>query len=144
MSKRQRHDEDDDDGSEVDSGQLISESFSPIFCNTPPCRELKFSSYEMYESHILSNHSHKCSECKKRFPSEFMLELHIEENHNPFFTIKKEKGEKVYRCFESTCSKVSSERRKRRLHMIDKHGYPKNYRFNIVDTGLNKTTSLLR
>lgn len=33
---------------------------------------------------------------------------------------------------------------KRRLHLIDKHGYPRNYDFRIVETGLGDRISLLR
>ena len=49
-----------------------------------------------------------------------------------------------YKCFIETCDKVTLTPQKRRLHLIDKHEYPRNYDFRIVDTGLGKRSSLLR
>lgn len=43
-----------------------------------------------------------------------------------------------------TCEKVTLNPQKRRLHLIDKHGYPREYDFRIVHTGLGKRTSLLK
>ena len=43
-----------------------------------------------------------------------------------------------------TCDKVTRTPHKRRLHLVDKHGYPKGYDFRIVQTGMGKKISLLK
>lgn len=98
-----------------------------------------FPSYLEFELHVQNYHTYICKECHKKFPSDQFLSIHIEENHDPFFVIRKERGEKVYKCLNfdlQGCRKVCSDRKKRRLHMIDKHGYPKDYKFNIIDNGI--------
>ena len=134
MSKRARDEEDED------QVQPVVSQPQHIECTIPPCHsEPKlFSSYEEYETHILSFHNHICNECRRRFPSEKFLHLHIDENHNPFVKIEQEKGAKVFKCFNygDGCSKVCSTPKKRRLHMIDKHGYPRLFRFDVVNRGI--------
>lgn len=44
----------------------------------------------------------------------------------------------------SDCDKVTLTPEKRRLHMIDKHGYPRNYDFKLVERGIDKRSSVLR
>lgn len=113
-----------------------------ITCPYEVCKQknITFSSQNEYEVHFLGRHFHQCSACKRRFPNDGLLQIHIEENHDPFFELKKEQGLKMYRCLEYTagCKKVCSSRRKRRLHMIDKHGYPKEFDFGVVDRGVEE------
>lgn len=146
MSKRSRRDSDADyiTGHEVDQEPEIR-------CTIPPCHvnPICFRDYLTYEAHIMSTHNHICAECHKRFPSESFLYIHIDENHNPFFQISKERGEKVYKCFQYSvaggCKKVCIDRRKRRLHMIDKHGYPRDFNFGVIDSGIDsRNNSLLK
>lgn len=115
-----------------------SKSFPCPFINCNQ-KNIKFSSQDEYEAHILGYHYHLCNECKRRFPSDAYLQVHIEENHDPFFQIKKEQGQKVYRCLEysSGCKKMCIDRQKRRLHMIDKHGYPRDFQFRVIDHGIS-------
>lgn len=69
------------------------------------------------------------------------------------------KGEKTYRCFVEDCDKVCSTPQKRQMHLIDKHMFPKasvdlllheiltifkRYDFWIVNTGVDKRSSMLR
>lgn len=131
MLKRSRVDDDDNHANDGDTPLTAS-----IECSLPPCLYVRprFSNSEEYELHVLTLHSFICKECNKRFPSEKILEIHIDENHNPFFVIQREKGHKIYQCFD--CEKKCMDRKKRRLHMIDKHGYPKEYNFRIIDYGI--------
>ncbi|CAH6723428.1 hypothetical protein CLIB1444_15S01068 [[Candida] jaroonii] len=114
-----------------------------IPCTLTPCwiDSINFDSYEAYESHVQTVHTNICTQCKKKFPTYNYLMIHIEEHHDPFFQIKKERGDKVYKCFnydpsESGCHKKCSDSQKRRLHMIDKHGYPRDFNFKIIDYGI--------
>ncbi|PTU24725.1 hypothetical protein P175DRAFT_0497844 [Aspergillus ochraceoroseus IBT 24754] len=114
-------------------------------CSLPPHREtLSFSSYEDYEVHYLQSHVNRCSECGKNFPTDRFLNLHIEENHDPLVASRRERGEKTYGCFIEDCERKCSTPQKRRMHLIDKHMFPKTYNFYIVNDGVDKQTSMLR
>ncbi len=49
-----------------------------------------------------------------------------------------------YQCFVEGCDKICSTPQKRRMHLTDKHMFPKNYDFQIVNTGIDKRSSMLR
>lgn len=139
MSKRARS-----NSNETSNDDLRKTDNVEITCMNPPCLKSPpcFQTYSEYELHILNYHTFICKDCHKKFPSNNLLNVHIEENHDPFFSIKKERGMKVYKCFqfssnsEQGCKKICSDRKKRRLHMIDKHGYPKDFNFRIIDQGI--------
>ncbi|KAF7630126.1 hypothetical protein AFLA_010755 [Aspergillus flavus NRRL3357] len=82
--------------------------------------------------------------CGKNFPTDRFLNLHIEENHDPLIAAKKDRGEKTYGCFIEDCERKCSTPQKRRMHLIDKHMFPKTYNFYIVNDGIDKQTSMLR
>ncbi|KAK6460132.1 hypothetical protein DFJ63DRAFT_264065 [Scheffersomyces coipomensis] len=133
MNKRQREDTNEDEVIINKDHQRVD-----IVCNTPPCNEnpIIFSDYAAYENHITTNHTFLCEACHKRFPSQLILNIHIDENHNPFNKIKQENGEKVFKCFAIGCTKLCRTPKNRRLHMIEKHNYPKDFKFNIINRGL--------
>ncbi|OAP56646.1 hypothetical protein AYL99_08758 [Fonsecaea erecta] len=113
-------------------------------CTLPPHREtLDFASIEDFEVHYAKDHSNRCTSCGKNFPTVHFLALHIDENHNTFREALQAKGEKTYACFVEDCDRKCSTPQKRRLHLIDKHLFPKIYNFRIVDTGIDKSTSML-
>ncbi|KAI9837475.1 MAG: hypothetical protein M1819_007123 [Sarea resinae] len=114
-------------------------------CHLPPHRTpLSFPSYTAYETHYAQAHLNRCSECHRNFPSEHFLSLHIAENHDPLNEVRRARGEKTYSCFLPTCDRVCSSPAKRRLHLIDKHLFPRNYEFRVVNDGIDKRNSLLR
>lgn len=116
-----------------------------ISCNfLPNCNQRPFSSYAEFESHYHQQHSNRCHECHRNFPSERYLTIHIAENHDVFNELKKEKGEKTFQCFVEGCDRLCSTPQKRRLHVIDKHGFPKDFYFRVVDYGIDNCNSLLR
>ncbi|OWB64626.1 binding protein [[Candida] boidinii] len=136
--KRSRDDSSDDTVSVLNTNN--AQLKNSIKCTlTPKCikENIILSSQDQFEIHYLTNHSNICSICHKRFPNERILELHIDENHNPFNDLRILKGDtKIYKCFIKNCDKICSSHKKRRLHLIDKHNYPKNYLFSIVDKGI--------
>ncbi|KAI8602023.1 hypothetical protein EDD21DRAFT_304305, partial [Dissophora ornata] len=89
-----------------------------------------------YEHHYETNHRYICETCKKPFPGEKWLELHLREVHDVMVRIKRERGEKTYQCFVEGCDRMCSTPQKRRRHMIDKHHYPKWFNFAIILTGV--------
>ena len=65
-------------------------------CSLPPHRQtLSFPSYDDYEVHYAKTHVNRCIECRKNFPTEHFLNLHIEENHDALVSVKRERGEKT-------------------------------------------------
>ncbi|OQD74375.1 hypothetical protein PENDEC_c011G03150 [Penicillium decumbens] len=114
-------------------------------CTLPPHREtLSFTSYEDYEVHYRQAHVNRCSQCSKNFPTAYFLNLHIEENHDPLASARRARGDKTFGCFIETCDRKCSTPQKRRLHLIDKHMFPRRYNFYIVNDGIDRQTSMLR
>ena len=64
-------------------------------CLLPPHEPLSFPSYTEYDVHYQKNHTNRCLECRKNFPSTHYLNLHIAENHDPINEARKAKGEKI-------------------------------------------------
>ncbi|KIW56720.1 hypothetical protein PV05_05356 [Exophiala xenobiotica] len=114
-------------------------------CSLPPHRDaLEFATVEDFETHYAKDHANRCTSCGKNFPTAHFLALHIDEHHNTFREALQAKGEKTYACFVEDCDRKCSTPQKRRLHLIDKHLFPKVYNFQIVDVGIDKSTSMLR
>ncbi|KAL2852913.1 hypothetical protein BJY01DRAFT_82709 [Aspergillus pseudoustus] len=114
-------------------------------CSLPPHREtFSFSSYDDYEVHYQQAHVNRCTQCARNFPTDWFLNLHIEENHDPLIAARRARGEKTYGCFVQDCERKCSTPQKRRMHLIDKHMFPKNYNFYIVNDGIDRQTSMLR
>jgi hypothetical protein len=81
---------------QLDSGGGEAHPAIEMRCSLPPHRQtLSFSSYEEYETHYNKSHVHRCLECRKNFPTEHFLNLHIEENHDALVSVRKERGEKT-------------------------------------------------
>lgn len=49
-----------------------------------------------------------------------------------------------YACLVPHCDRLCSTPQKRRLHCIDKHQFPRNYDFFIVNDGIDRRSSMLR
>ncbi|KAI1450882.1 hypothetical protein F5Y02DRAFT_6608 [Annulohypoxylon stygium] len=113
-------------------------------CSLPPHRDiLSFRSYAEYEAHHNRTHTNRCVECRKNFPSDHLLNVHIEECHDVFAAVKRERGEHTYSCFVEGCDRKCGTPQKRRSHLIDKHMYPKNYFFAVTKEGVDGRQSLL-
>lgn len=110
----------DKEGTELPNGRGV------MRCSLPPHKEtISFASHEEYEVHNAQVHVNRCSECGKNFPTAHFLGLHIEENHDPLNEARKERGEKIYGCFVEGCERKCSTLQKRRMHLIDKHMFPR-------------------
>ncbi|KAK1971904.1 zinc finger protein [Colletotrichum sublineola] len=113
-------------------------------CSMPPHREvLTFKSYDEYEAHYVKTHTNRCLECGRNLPSEHLLNVHHEECHDSFAAVKRERGEHTYSCFVEGCERKCMTPQKRRMHLIDKHSFPKNYFFAVTKEGIDGRRSLL-
>lgn len=107
-------------------------------CQLPNCDSVEFYDFFQYETHLSRVHdihqeTSECETCWKRFPSEQFLEAHLNECHNPFVEIRRERGEATYKCL--SCSEMFIEFNERNMHMVE-HGYPKDYPFEVIRLGL--------
>jgi hypothetical protein len=78
---------------EQDSGEVVQ---TTMHCSLPPHRgTLTFNSYEEYDVHYAKTHVNRCLECRKNFPTEHFLNIHIEENHDSLISVRRERGERT-------------------------------------------------
>ena len=49
-----------------------------------------------------------------------------------------------YACFVEDCDRKCSTPQKRRMHLVDKHLFPKDYDFYVVNDGIDHRNSMLR
>lgn len=79
--------------------QVTSERSRPptvMKCSLPPHHEtLTFSTFEEFEIHYSKAHANRCADCRRNFPTEHFLGLHIGENHDPLNEARRAKGEKT-------------------------------------------------
>lgn len=74
---------------------------------------------------------HSCSVCKKSLPSPHLLELHIQENHDSFFSVLSERSPS-YQCFLPSCPETFWGPQERHAHAIENHKFPPDFRFDAV------------
>lgn len=65
-------------------------SISEFQCHIAGCKQL-FDTVEGYEHHYNSLHRHVCSSCKRSFPSNRLLDIHILEWHDSLFQVMAER-----------------------------------------------------
>ncbi|KAI0005712.1 hypothetical protein F4779DRAFT_597827 [Xylariaceae sp. FL0662B] len=129
---------------ELDESAVDTSTSIAMRCSLPPHRDaMSFKTYGDYEVHYNKTHTNRCVECKKNFPSEHLLGVHIEECHDVFAAVRRERGEHTYSCFVEGCDRKCRTPQKRRSHLIDKHMYPKNYFFAVTKEGVDGRQSLL-
>lgn len=119
-------------------------SKSAFQCLLPPHKLMTFTTYPDYEAHYNASHTNRCKQCRKNFPTSHFLQLHLSENHDPIVAVKRERGDKTFACFLEDCDKVCVDWKKRRSHLVDKHHYPKNYDFLVVNNGIDGKWTMLR
>lgn len=99
-----------------------------IVCQEPPCILNKVP-VELFSEHAMQYHEHRCEACLGNLVTERLLELHLQEYHNPFISNKK------LQCFEPNCSQLFSTHGQRVYHLRDDHNYPETFDFNILQNG---------
>ncbi|XP_070548258.1 zinc finger protein 511-like [Ptychodera flava] len=97
-------------------------------CHEAGCKEF-FTSVSAYEMHYNSKHRHVCSHCKRFFPSDHLLDIHILEWHDTMFQILAQ-TKNMYRCLIQACNERFPTAAKRKQHLVKHHKYPSNFRFD--------------
>ncbi|KAH9941950.1 hypothetical protein B0H21DRAFT_751912 [Amylocystis lapponica] len=119
-------------------------SSAPLFCTLPPTcnpphnHPTPLANTSELEAHYATHHAHVCEErgCGCVFPDAKLLELHQTECHDPVAAVRKERGEKIFACHQSSCPRSFLTPKTRRLHLIQAHGYPKEYFFAVTNKGV--------
>lgn len=68
-----------------------------------------------------------CPVCKLLFLNARLMDLHMEESHNPLF----EASQQRFKCLVEGCDRDLSTQHKRFMHLRDKHGFPPDFKFGI-------------
>ncbi|KAL6301715.1 hypothetical protein BKA93DRAFT_930139 [Sparassis latifolia] len=110
----------------------------PPTCNPPKNRPTPLAGSAALEAHYATYHAHVCEEhgCGCVFPDARLLELHQTECHDPLAAVRKERGEKIFACHLASCQRRFLTPKARRLHLIEAHGYPKQYFFAVTNKGV--------
>ncbi|TRY55404.1 hypothetical protein DNTS_034420 [Danionella cerebrum] len=103
-------------------------TISEFRCHIAGCRQL-FDTLEGYEHHYNSLHRNVCSNCKRSFPSNRLLEIHILEWHDSLFQVLAEK-QCMYECLVEGCGLKLKTSKERKDHLVKLHSYPPDFRFD--------------
>ncbi|XP_076830514.1 zinc finger protein 511 [Brachyhypopomus gauderio] len=101
---------------------------SEFKCHIAGCRQL-FDTLDGYEHHYNSLHRHVCCSCKRSFPSNHLLDVHILEWHDALFQVMAEK-QCMYQCLVEGCTLKFPTSQERKDHLIKTHSYPSDFRFD--------------
>ncbi|KAL3687643.1 hypothetical protein R1sor_013952 [Riccia sorocarpa] len=82
------------------------------------------------ESHYTVRHTATCSVCSRVFPTTRLLNLHVSERHDSFFKAKVARNYPMYECLVETCALRFRSDSQRLQHLVDKHHFPKTFRFH--------------
>ncbi|KAJ7065221.1 hypothetical protein C8F01DRAFT_1124795 [Mycena amicta] len=113
----------------------------PLLCTLHPiCHQhpTPIANARDLETHYATYHAHVCESagCNCVFPDARLLEIHQTECHDPLAALRKERGEKIFACHVASCNKLFQTPKARRLHLIQGHGYPKEYFFAVTNKGV--------
>ncbi|KAJ7105115.1 hypothetical protein C8R43DRAFT_864234, partial [Mycena crocata] len=121
--------------------EALSSAVHPLLCTLPPtCNHnpTPIANSKDLETHYATYHAHVCeeSDCNCVFPDARLLEIHQTECHDPLAAVRKDRGEKIFACHLASCSRLFATPKARRLHLIQGHGYPKEYYFAVTNKGV--------
>lgn len=77
--------------SDTDRSAPLSSAVHMV-CSLPPHADMAFDTYTAYEAHYTSFHTNRCLQCRKNFPSQHLLGVHIEEMHDPIVRVQRDQG----------------------------------------------------
>lgn len=89
-----------------------------------------FSSISLWEIHYETNHIFQCHVCHKIMPCNRLLDFHLEESHDSYFTAAVERNLMKYKCLVKSCHHQFISDNERHHHLLHEHNYPKWFRFH--------------
>lgn len=114
----------------------MQEDCNEFGCGIDGCSRT-FVNLVAYESHVREAHTtHRCSVCRAGFASERFVSIHAQEAHDALFLLMAAK-KRMYVCLLEECNARFRTARGRRLHMVDAHMYPKDFRFGPLTSLAN-------
>ncbi|XP_049837382.1 protein lethal(2)k10201 isoform X5 [Schistocerca gregaria] len=113
---------------DIDDEDLCHEVVSEFPCGVPGC-DAKFESLLQFDVHYSTAHRYICVVCRKTLPSPHLLDLHVSESHDSFFSAQAER-KPMFRCFVEQCSTLCNNPQERRSHCISQHNFPHDFRFD--------------
>lgn len=115
---------------DIDDEDLCHEVVSEFPCGVPGC-EATFETLLQFDVHYNTAHRYICVVCRKTLPSPHLLDLHVSETHDSFFSVQAEK-KPMFRCFVEQCSTLCNNPEERRSHCISQHKFPHDFRFGNI------------
>ncbi|XP_041470702.1 zinc finger protein 511-like [Lytechinus variegatus] len=97
-------------------------------CHVHGCSQ-SFASVEDYEDHYNVCHRFICRYCQRFYQTNHLLEIHLAESHDSFFSLLSQQ-QPMYRCLEERCNDRFMDARGRLGHLTSCHGYPANFSFD--------------
>ncbi|XP_076333292.1 zinc finger protein 511 lethal (2) k10201 isoform X2 [Tachypleus tridentatus] len=126
---------------ELDKEEFLHKSYKEFRCGEGGC-QASFNDILSYENHYNSIHHYVCSQCKKSFPSDHLLSIHITETHSSFFfSVAKKSEEPLFECLVEGCMLKFKEPQERKEHLIKEHKYPADFRFSTVKQKTTQSTT---
>ncbi|KAG0721148.1 Zinc finger protein 511 [Chionoecetes opilio] len=124
---------------DVDEEDFLHPSIDPIPCSIGGCKKV-FTTVAEYAAHQRSSHQHVCSSCRHSFATHHLLDLHLLEVHDTLFQLMAEK-KPSYQCLLETCPEKFKNPTERKIHCIEIHKFPANFRFDLSWRKLEKNKS---
>ncbi|XP_038066112.1 zinc finger protein 511-like isoform X2 [Patiria miniata] len=111
---------------DLDSEELLTrhEDFK---CHVIGCGQ-SFTTVQSYEIHYNGAHRNICRDCRRSYPSNHLLDIHILESHDSLFEVMAQR-QPMYQCLVESCQEKFNNSQNRREHLIKQHHYPADFRF---------------
>lgn len=81
-----------------------------------------------YDSHYAGTHRHQCGICSWQFSSQRLLEIHVAEHHDSYFSVVAAR-QPSYVCLVYGCLSLFVNAKERKKHLVDAHHFPKHVSF---------------
>lgn len=121
--------------SESELEELVT-PYEEFPCQFSRCNRV-FSSVAGYEMHYNAAHRNVCRECSRSFPTNHLLDVHLQEWHDAMFQLLAAR-QNMYQCLVESCSEKFATAKKRKDHLIQQHKYPANFRFDRAKPAARK------
>ncbi|KAJ1968756.1 hypothetical protein H4R35_006339 [Dimargaris xerosporica] len=123
---------------------LPSPSSVQLNCSESTCSHTEpFLTLQALEAHYECYHRYCCAQCQAVFPNARLLDVHLMELHDPFFALKRDRGDRMYECLVAICACRFLTNHDRNQHMIESHYYPAQYQFSIIRDGYIQSDNTL-